>query len=106
MTDIIIKNPLIAYTGEKLKIMQINFENVDESTQSENQESREKPLNQQNISPTEEEGAETERHVNLNKFKKDGKNNSVKNIGRKTRRKNVEKGKWGKNINKIKNEKK
>ena len=56
--------------------------------------------------PTEEEGAETERHVNLNKFKKDGKNNSVKNIGRKTRRKNVEKGKWGKNINKIKNEKK
>ena len=55
------------------------------------------------MSLSEKKGATKGRHVNLNKFKKDGKNNNVKNIGRKTRRKNVENGKWGININKIKN---
>ena len=29
MTDIFIKNPLVEYTGEKLNLIQINFENAE-----------------------------------------------------------------------------
>ena len=54
MTDIIIKNPFIGYTAEKLNLIQINFENADGSTKSENQEGTEKVWNQQNILTTEE----------------------------------------------------
>ena len=103
MTDIIIKNPLIAYTGEKLNLIQINFENADGSTKSENQEGTEKPLNQQNMFSTEEKEEARGRHVSSKKFKKDGKNSHVKNLGRKTKRKIEKNGKSGIDMNKIKN---
>ena len=103
MTDIIIKNPLIAYTGEKLNLIQINFENADGSTKSENQEGTEKPLNQQNMFSTEEKEETRGRHVSSKKFKKDGKNSHVKNLGRKTKRKVEKNGKSGIDMNKIKN---
>lgn len=103
MTDIIIKNPLITYTGEKLNLIQINFENADGSTKSENQEGTEKPLNQQNMFSTEEKEETRGRHVRSKKLKNDEKNIQVKNLGRKTKRKIEKNGKSGMDINKIKN---
>ena len=103
MTDIIIKNPLITYTGEKLNLIQINFENADGSTKSENQEGTEKPLNQQNMFSTEEKEETRGRHVRSKKLKNDEKNIQVKNLGRKTKRKIEKNGKIGMDINKIKN---
>ena len=103
MTDIIIKNPLIAYTGEKLNLIQINFENADGSTKSENQEGTEKPLNQQNMFSTEEKEETRGRHVRSKKLKNDEKNIQVKNLGRKTKRKKEKNGKSGIDMNKIKN---
>lgn len=103
MTDIIIKNPLITYTGEKLNLIQINFENADGSTKSENQEGTEKPLNQQNMFSTEEKEETRGRHVRSKKLKNDEKNFQVKNLGRKTKRKIEKNGKSGMDINKIKN---
>ena len=59
----IIKNPLSTYTGEKLNFIQIYFENAEGSTKSENQEGIEKPLNQQNMSPTEKKEETRGRHI-------------------------------------------
>ena len=103
MTDKIIKNPLIVYTGEKLNLIQINFENADGSTKSENQEATEKPWNQQNEFSIEEKEDIKGRHVGAKNLKKDGKNSHIKNLGRKTKRKNEKNCKSGTNINKIKN---
>ena len=103
MTDKIIKNPLIVYTGEKLNLIQINFENADGSTKSENQEATEKPWNQQNEFSIEEKEDIKGRHVGAKNLKKDGKNSHIKNLGRKTKRKNEKNCKSGININKIKN---
>lgn len=103
MTDKIIKNPLIVYTGEKLNLIQINFENADGSTKSENQEATEKPWNQQNEFSIEEKEDIKGRHVGAKNLKKDGKNSHIKNLGRKTKRKNEKNCKSGINTNKIKN---
>lgn len=103
MTDKIIKNPLIVYTGEKLNLIQINFENADGSTKSENQEATEKPWNQQNEFSIEEKEDIKGRHVGAKNLKKDEKNSHTKNLGRKTKRKNEKNCKSGININKIKN---
>ena len=103
MTDIIIKNPLIAYTGEKLNLIQINFENADGSTKSENPEGTEKPLNQQNMSSIEEKEETRGRHARSKKLKKNAKNSHVKNLGRKTKRKSEKSCKNNIGINKIKN---
>jgi len=100
MTDIIIKNPLIGYTGEKLNLIQINFENADGSTRSENQEGTEKPWNHHN-EPSPDEKLEIKgKPVNTKLRKKDTKNKNTKNLGKKTKRKNC---KGTVNINKIKN---
>ena len=103
MTDKIIKNPLIVYTGEKLNLIQINFENADGSTKSENQEATEKPWNQQNEFSIEEKEDIKGRHVGAKNLKKDEKNSHTKNLGRKTKRKNEKNCKSSININKIKN---
>ena len=94
MTDKIIKNPLIVYTGEKLNLIQINFENADGSTKSENQEATEKPWNQQNEFSIEEKEDIKGRHVGAKNLKKDGKNSHIKNLGRKTKRKNETKNRF------------
>ena len=100
MTDIIIKNPLIGYTGEKLNLIQINFENADGSTRSENQEGTEKPWNHHN-EPSPDEKLEIKgKPINPKLRKKDTKNKNTKNLGKKTKRKNC---KGTVNINKIKN---
>ena len=67
MTDIIIKNPLIAYPGEKLNLIQINFENADGSTKSENFEGNENPNNQQNVLSIEEKADMMGKHANKKK---------------------------------------
>ena len=54
MTDIIIKNPLIDNTGEKLNLIKINFENAEGSTNTEIQEGTEKQWSNQNIGSIEE----------------------------------------------------
>ena len=99
MTDIIIKNPFIGYTPEKLNLIQINFENADGSTRSENQEGTEKVWNQQNILTTEEKEDIKGRNNNSKHIKKDTRNSIKKNLGKKTKRKNE---KNCKEINKIK----
>ena len=68
MTDIIIKNPLIAYIGEKLNIIQINFEDADGTTKSENQGVSEKPSNQQKMSFIKEKEETMGRYASLKKF--------------------------------------
>lgn len=70
MTDIIIKNPLIGYTGEKLNLIQINFENADGSTNLDIQEGTERPWNNQNSSLTEETREMKGRHVSSKQIKK------------------------------------
>lgn len=100
MTDIIIKNPLIGYTGEKLNLIQINFENADGSTRSENQEGTEKPWNHHNEPSLDEKLEIKGKPVNTKLRKKDTKNKNTKNLGKKTKRKNC---KGTVNINKIKN---
>ena len=99
MTDIIIKNPFIGYTAEKLNLIQINFENADGSTKSENQEGTEKVWNQQNILTTEEKEDIKRKHNNSKHIKKDIRNSLKNNLGKKTKRKNE---KNCKEINKIK----
>ena len=99
MTDIIIKNPFIGYTAEKLNLIQINFENADGSTKSENQEGTEKVWNQQNILTTEEKLDIKRKHNNSKHIKKDIRNSLKNNLGKKTKRKNE---KNCKEINKIK----
>ena len=89
MTDIIIKNPLIAFIGEKLNIIQINFENAEGSTKSENQGGSEKPSNQQKMSSIEKKEEARGRHACLKKLEKDEKNSHSKKLGRKTKRRNV-----------------
>ena len=100
MTDIIIKNPLIAYTGEKLNLIQINFENADGSTKSENQEGTEKPWNHQNPPSVDEKPEVRGRSSGPKLSQKDTKKRNAKNLGKKTKRKNC---KGAVNINKIKN---
>lgn len=100
MTDIIIKNPLIGYTGEKLNLIQINFENADGSTRSENQEGTEKPWNHHNEPYPNEKLEIKGKPINPKLRKKDTKNKNTKNLGKKTKRKNC---KGTVNINKIKN---
>ena len=102
MTDIIIKNPLIGYTGEKLNLIQINFENADGSTRSENQEGTEKPWNHHNEPYPDEKLEIKGKPINPKLRKKDTKNKNTKNLGKKTKRKNC---KGTVNINKIKNRK-
>ena len=102
MTDIILKNPLIAYPGEKLNLIQINFENADGSTKSENLEGTEKPDNHQNMLSSEEKEDIMGRHANKKKTKKGTKNSRTKNLGRKTKRKNEKKTKGTINTNKLK----
>ena len=102
MTDIIIKNPLIAYPGEKLNLIQINFENADGSTKSENFEGNENPNNQQNVLSIEEKADMMGKHANKKKTKKVVKNDRTKNLGRKTKRKNEKKTKGTINTNKLK----
>ena len=99
MTDIIIKNPFIGFTAEKLNLIQINFENADGSTNSENQEGTEKVWNQQNILTTEEKEDIKGKHNNSKHIKKDTRNSLKNNLGKKTKRKNE---KNCKEINKIK----
>ena len=96
MTDIIIKNPLISYTGEKLNLIKINFENADGSTKSENQEGTEKPSKTISINDL-----ETKAKSQLNKI--GIKNRHVKNLGKKTKRNNEKNIKGTINLNKIKN---
>ena len=98
MTDIIIKNPFIGYTPEKLNLIQINFENADGSTNSDNQEGTEKIWNQPNIITTEEKEDIKTNLNDLKNIKKDKKDN-FKNLGKKRKRKNE---KNCKEINKIK----
>ena len=100
MTDIIIKNPLIGYTGEKLNLIQINFENADGSTRSENQEGTEKPWNHHNEPYPDEKLEIKGKPINPKLRQKDTKNKNTKNLGKKTKRKNC---KGTVNINKIKN---
>ena len=100
MTDIIIKNPLIGYTGEKLNLIQINFENADGSTKSENQEGTEKPWNHQNPSSVDEKPETRGRSFGPKLSQKDAKKRKAKNLGKKTKRKNC---KGAVNIKKIKN---
>ena len=100
MTDIIIKNPLIGYTGEKLNLIQINFENADGSTKSENQEGTEKQVNNQNSPLVNEKPEIMGRGPGSKLSKKDTKKRNSKNLGKKTKRKNC---KGAVNINKIKN---
>ena len=100
MTDIIIKNPLIGYTGEKLNLIQINFENADGSTKSENQEGTEKPWNHQNPPSVYEKPEVRGRSSGPKLSQKDTKKRNAKNLGKKTKRKNC---KGAVNINKIKN---
>ena len=102
MTDIIIKNPLIGYTGEKLNLIQINFENADGSTNLDIQEGTERPWNNQNSSLTEETREIKGRHVSSKQIKKVSKKSQKQNLGKKTKRKT---DKNGKNliINKNKN---
>ena len=102
MTDIILKNPLIAYPGEKLNLIQINFENADGSTKSENLEGTEKPDNHQNMLSSEEKEDIMGRHANKKKTKKGTKNSRTKNLGRKTKRKNEKKTKGTIKTNKLK----
>lgn len=102
MTDIIIKNPLIAYPGEKLNLIQINFENADGSTKSENHEGTEKPYNQQNMFSTEDKEGMRGRHATKNLSKKDAINSRTKNLGRKTKRKNEKNVKNTLKLNKLK----
>ena len=99
MTDIIIKNPFIGYSAEKLNLIQINFENADGSTKSENQEGTEKVWNQQNILTTEEKEDIKRKHNNSKHIKKDIRNSLKNNLEKKTKRKNE---KNCKEINKIK----
>ena len=100
MTDIIIKNPLIGYTGEKLNLIQINFENADGSTKSENQEGTEKQVNNQNSPLVDEKPEMMGRGPGAKLSKKDTKKRNSKNLGKKTKRKSC---KGAVNINKIKN---
>ena len=100
MTDIIIKNPLIGYTGEKLNLIQINFENADGSTKSENQEGTEKQVNNQNSPLVNEKPEVMGRGPGAKLSKKDTKKRNSKNLGKKTKRKSC---KGAVNINKIKN---
>ena len=102
MTDIIIKNPLIGYTGEKLNLIQINFENADGSTNLDIQEGTERPWNNQNSSLTEETREMKGRPVSSKQIKKVSKKSQKQNLGKKTKRKT---DKNGKNliINKNKN---
>ena len=100
MTDIIIKNPLIGYTGEKLNLIQINFENADGSTKSENQEGTEKPWNHQNPPSVDEKPEARGRSFGPKLSQKDKKRRNTRNLGKKTKRKNC---KGAVNINKIKN---
>lgn len=102
MTDIIIKKPLIGYTGEKLNLIQINFENADGSTKSDNQEVTDKTLNHQNPPFFNEKPRVKGRFPRPNFNKKDSKNRVGKNLGRKTKRKNC---KGAANMSKIKNAK-
>ena len=100
MTDIIIKNPLIGYTGEKLNLIQINFENADGSTKSENQEGTDKPsYPQKNLSSMNDTKIKGKSRLR----KKDIKNRHIKNLGKKTKRNSEKKDKGHININKIKN---
>ena len=102
MTDIIIKKPLIAYPGEKLNLIQINFENAEGSTKSENHEGTEKPDNQQNVFSTEDKEGMRGRHATKNLSKKDAINSRTKNLGRKTKRKNEKNTKNTLKLNKLK----
>jgi hypothetical protein len=68
-----------------------------------NLEATEKPWNQQNEFSIEEKEDIKGRHVGAKNLKKDGKNSHIKNLGRKTKRKNEKNCKSGININKIKN---
>ena len=101
MTDIIIKNPLICYPGENLNLIQINFENADGSTKSENQEGIEKSSNPQN--PSSLNDIEVKSKSKLTK--KDIKNRHIKYLGKKTKRNNGKNNKNTLNISKIKNRK-
>lgn len=100
MTDIIIKNPLIGYTGEKLNLIQINFENADGSTKSENQEGTDKPSHLQKNPPSMND---TKIKGKSKLRKKEIKNRYIKNLGKKTKRNSEKKDKGHININKIKN---
>ena len=91
MTDIIIKNPLFVYTGEKLNLIQINLENVDGSTNSEIQEGTEKSWNHQNIFSIEEKLEMKGRPTKSKSLKKVIKSSSKQNLGKKTKRKNGKK---------------
>ena len=94
MTDIIIKNPLIDNTGEKLNLIKINFENAEGSTNTEIQEGTEKQWSNQNIGSIEE------------KLKLRDKNTvtNTHHLGKKRKKKNVKNRKI--NLNKNKNGKK
>ena len=91
MTDIILKNPLFVYTGEKLNLIQINLENVDGSTNSEIQEGTEKSWNHQNIFSIEEKLEMKGRPTKSKSLKKVIKSSSKQNLGKKTKRKNGKK---------------
>ena len=93
MTDIIIKNPLIGYTGEKLNLIQINFENADGSTNLDIQEGTERPWNNQNSSLTEETREMKGKHVSSKQIKKVSKKSQKQNLGKKTKRKTDKNGK-------------
>jgi len=83
MTDIILKNPLFVYTGEKLNLIQINLENVDGSTNSEIQEGTEKSWNHQNIFSIEEKLEMKDRPTKSKSLKKVIKSSSKQNLGKK-----------------------
>ena len=97
MTDIIIKNPLICYPGEKLNLIKINFENADGSTKSENQEGTEKPSNPQNTSSLNDIKVKSK-----SKLRKDIKKRHIKQLGKKTKRNNDKNIKNTIKMNKIK----
>ena len=99
MIDIIIKNPLIGYTGEKLNIIKINIENADGSTKSENQEGTEKPWTNLNGSSFDAIGGKSSQSTEK---KKDVKIKEQKNLGKKSKRKKDKNTKSTLNINKIK----
>jgi len=94
MTDIIIKNPLIDNTGEKLNLIKINFENAEGSTNTEIQEGTEKQWSNQNIGSIEEKLKLRDKNTVTNTHHL-GKKRKKKNV--KNRKINLNKNKNGKN---------
>ena len=92
MTDLLIKNPFIKYTGDNLNLIQINFENVDGSTELDNQEVAEKK----------EKFEKKESITKEKRTKFEKQNNQEKNVGMKRKRKIGKNLKLGTNLNKAK----